>query len=490
MNRISCLAFVCVLSAFQVQADDGKPNILLLVADDLGWKDVGYHDSFIETPNIDQIAKEGIELDRFYVQPTCSPTRSALMTGKSPITLGMYRPASKHALHGVPLDEKLLPQYLAALGYQRFMVGKWHLGMHKREQLPNARGFEHFYGSLTGGIGYWNKVHGGGYDLQRNGATVREEGYITHLLVDEVRTLLAQRDKTRPHLMYVAFQAPHLPNEAPPETIDKYAGKHDNPNRVVHAAMVDELDQAIGDILSMYKEAGMLANTLVFFMSDNGGLVPPGDDPATHSGIQKLGLVLADWFDRPVPGAGFRFIVSNVLDGGSDNSPLPGGKAFMKEGGVRVPAAIWWPGKLEGGKIDSPFTVSDVLPTLLEAIGAPEAIPADLNGLSQWAALNGGVSDAPDYVVSDLIEGFSIYRWPYKLIGAEEPRLYDVIADPLELHNLAAAQPKKVQELTKALDNWAYGEDPGLPSFYDIFFDPDTFGGKEDREPWPDQVID
>jgi len=137
--------------------------------------------------------------------------------------LGIYRPLNKHSELSLPLDEQILPEYFADLGYQRFMVGKWHLGHHTRAMLPNQRGFEHFYGSLTGGIGYWSKVHGGGYDWQRNGETVRDEGYATHLLVDEIRTLIEARDKPRPTFMYAAFQAPHLPNEAPEETIAKYA---------------------------------------------------------------------------------------------------------------------------------------------------------------------------------------------------------------------------------------------------------------------------
>ena len=145
------------------------------------------------------------------------------MTGKVPMRLGIYRPLNKNSELSLPLNEQILPQYLAKVGYQRFMVGKWHLGHYKSAMLPNQRGFEHFYGSLTGGIGYWNKVHGGGYDWQRNGVTVREEGYATHLLVDEVRMLLEARDKNRPNLMYAAFQAPHLPNEAPAETIAKNA---------------------------------------------------------------------------------------------------------------------------------------------------------------------------------------------------------------------------------------------------------------------------
>ena len=212
----------CLASAAWAATE--RPHVLLLVADDLGWNDVGYHGSRIETPNIDRIAGLGIELDRFYAQPTCSPTRAALLTGKSPTRLRIYRPIDKNSERSVPLTEHLLPQYLNALGYQSFAVGKWYLGHHTRAQLPNQRGFAHFYGSLTGGIGYWNKVHGGGYDWQRNGETLHEEGYVTHLLAREVQSLIRARDPARPTFLYVAFQAPHLPNEAPAETIARDTG--------------------------------------------------------------------------------------------------------------------------------------------------------------------------------------------------------------------------------------------------------------------------
>jgi arylsulfatase A-like enzyme len=195
------------------------PNILLILADDLGWNDVGYHGSEIATPNIDRIASTGIELDRFYVQPTCSPTRAALMTGKSPMRLGINRPISKNQQLGLPLEETILPQYLARAGYQSLMVGKWHLGHYTPDQFPQARGFEHFYGQLTGGIGYWDHNHGGGHDWQRNGTTLREAGYSTQLIADEVVRVLAKRDRSRPTFFYVAFNAPQLHNEAPDEIV-------------------------------------------------------------------------------------------------------------------------------------------------------------------------------------------------------------------------------------------------------------------------------
>jgi len=485
---VACSALLLSISAFvtPVNASIEKPHILIILADDLGWNDVGYHGGPINTPNINQLARDGIELNRFYVQPTCSPTRTGLMTGKSPSRLGMTIPLNKNHRGGLPLSEKTLPQYFEALGYQRFMVGKWHLGKASSAYLPMSRGFEHFYGSLTGGIGYWDKVHGGGYDWQRNGKTLRERGYITHLVRDEAINLIANRDKERPLLMYVAFQAPHLPNEAPKASVNRY--RHLEPNRARLAGMVDEMDQAIGAILHAYEQQGMLKNTIVLFASDNGGATPPGNDPDTHTPPQKLALALSSIFGRPIPRfpfPGLEFIATNMLDGGSDNSPLAGRKGEVTEGAVRVPAAIWWPDHLEAGVHQQPITIVDVLPTLLQAVGA--TIPAGLDGRSQLSALQGGSSEHPDYLATGALDGVAFYRWPYKLITATPPILINVLEDPTEQNNLAEHMPGKLAELQTALQQQNASLDKGIQIF-DMLFDPDDFGGEEDREPWPDTV--
>ncbi|MGH0037743.1 MAG: arylsulfatase B [Myxococcota bacterium] len=457
-----------------------RPHILLILADDLGWRDVGYHDSEIETPNIDRIAREGLELDRFYAQPSCSPTRAALMTGKSPVRLGIDRPISKNERTGLPTDETLLPEHLGRLGYRTLMVGKWHLGHYTPDLFPQSRGFEHFYGSLTGGIGYWDHNHGGGHDWQRNGVTLREEGYTTKLVVDEAVRLLDGDDGKRPIFLYAAFHAPHLPAEAPRETIDHYRAIEDESRRV-HAAMVHELDRAIGRLLEAFERRGLLGNTLVLFASDNGGAVRSAF-PAPLTGFIDLAVWL---FGRPLPIAGLELLAVNVDDGGSDNTPLPRGKGSVAEGGSRVPAALWWPGRIEGGTHAGFVTMSDVLPTLLDAVGAPEATPADLDGRSRWAALRGeGESPTPDYVTVGL-EGLALYRAPWKLVDPDAPRLYRLDEDPLEEHDRAAEQPERVAAMVEALRRWPRG--PALDrSFLDILRDPDRFGGPEDREPWAD----
>ena len=482
----SCLVVVILHvlgAAVSAAAADATtpPHILLLLADDLGWNDVGYHGSEIPTPQIDRIAREGIELDRFYVQPTCSPTRAALMTGKSPMRLGINRPISKNQQLGLPLEETLLPQYLARSGYQPLMVGKWHLGHYTPDQFPQARGFEHFYGHVTGGIGYWDHTHGGGYDWQRNGTTIRESGYSTRLIADEAIRVLAARDRSRPTFFYVAFNAPHLPNEAPDEVISSLAAIEDE-NRRVHAGMVSALDFEIGRVLAAFESEGMLENTIVLFSSDNGGLVSKAAPP----GLQKFTDLATRVFGRPLPFTALEFIVSNVNDGGSDNSPLPLGKGRVAEGGSRVPAAIWWPGQLENGIHKGFTTISDVLPTLLDAIGEGDSIPTDLDGRSQWASLRGDAkgSETPDYVTSGFGE-MAIYRAPWKLIDPDSPRLHHIYDDPLEERDVATDHPEIVDALVVAANAWPRGPDSEIPML-EILLDPDLFGGPEDRKPWAD----
>ncbi len=467
--------------------NERPPNVLLIVADDLGWKDVGYHDSEIRTPNIDRIARQGLELDRMYVQPACSPTRAALMTGKSPLRLGVVQPISKHSPHGLPIEETLLPEYFRRAGYQTLMSGKWHLGHHEKRYLPHNRGFDQYYGHVTGGIGYWDHNHGGRHDWQRNGKTVREQGYSTTLITDEGVRLLEQRDRTKPIFLYVAYNAPHLPNEAPDETVAEYSEIED-PLRRIHAAMVDELDTSIGRLLSALDAEGLRENTIIWFVSDNGGL----NIHASPEPMVNLVANLVSIFGRPLPGS-LEFLRHNIQDGASDNAPLRGGKMSIFEGGTRVPGAIWWPGHLEGGSSAAFVSASDILPTLLDAAGLANGIPEDLDGESRWEVLRDPTQseEHPDYVATSPA-GTAIYRGPWKLVKPSSPMpfsdppaaLYRIWDDPTETNDLAAAHPEQVEELAAALEAWPRG--PSVHgSMLKVIWDPDSFGGEELHEqPW------
>jgi arylsulfatase A-like enzyme len=464
------------------------PNIVIILADDMGWRDVGYHGSEIKTPNIDALAAKGVILDRYYAQPSCSPTRAALMTGHSPMRLGVVQPLSKLAPTGLPLSEKLLPQYLKEANYQTFLTGKWHLGGRDKAYLPNARGFDQFYGSVNGGIGYWDHVHGGGLDWQRKGQTLREEGYSTDLIATEAIKLLQGRDRRRPLMLYAAFGAPHLPNEAPEAAIAQYAGIK-NPHRRVHAAMVTQLDLAIGRLVATLKSEGMLDNTIIWFMSDNGGLIasPPPSFTVLGQQIAKMeaaaGTKLTPRF--------MEFLRVNNSEGGSDNLPLKGAKATVYEGGARVPSFVYWQGKLSPQTSSQMITAQDVLPTLMQ--GAGLKVPSRLDGRSMWPAISKAKTlPVSDYVIQaskGLAQDEAYYRYPWKLVridGAPEA-LYNVELDPSEKTDLSQSHLELVKSLSNALTAFPRGTTVQV-SMKQAILDPDFFGGKEDRAPWADTV--
>jgi len=290
-----------------------QPNILILLADDLGWADLGFRGSDIETPNIDRLAREGLTLNRFYAMPICTPTRSALMTARDPMKMGtIYAGFQPWQNGGVSPDEHFMPESFKAAGYQTAMIGKWHLGHTIEPLVPNARGFDHFFGHLNTQIDYFDYTVAGGYDLQENGVSVkREDQYITDVHgAEAVRYIEDLRDPDKPFFLYVPFLAPHSPMQAPKALEDKYKKRLNRPfPKRTYAAMVDSLDQAVGQVLDSLDAQGLTENTLVFFFSDNGGLKAFG----------------------------------------ADNSPYRGGKLETFEGGIRVNAVMRWPGQITAG---------------------------------------------------------------------------------------------------------------------------------------------
>lgn len=466
-----------------VSAPAEQPNIILIVADDMGWRDIGYNHSEIRTPTLDELAQTGVTLNRFYVQPACSPTRAALLTGQSPMRLGVVTPLSKNNPKGLPLSEKTLADRLKAVGYQTALTGKWHLGARDLAYHPNGRGFDHFYGHVTGGIGYYDKVHGGGYDWQRNGKTVREEGYTTTLIAQEAIKVIKQRTPDKPLFLYAAFGAPHLPNEAPESTIESYAAIADK-KRQVHAAMVTEMDTAIGDIYAAVRAEGIEDNTLIWFMSDNGGLL--ADNPVRHLPAPIMSALLPLRMNVDVNPGFIEFALTNLRDGAANNDPFKGGKQSVSEGGVRVPALIHWPQQLDSLEYNHMTTVQDVMPTLLKIAGANEA-QDNFDGRDLWAALNTNrPAPVKEYIVQtrQFSEIEAVYRYPYKLIeNGDEKTLFNLAIDPLENDNIASDLPDVVRDMSNFLANFPRGESVTMP-FQDIVDDIDTFGGVEDRLPW------
>jgi len=463
-----------------------SPNILIILADDLGWNDVSYHGSEIDTPNIDKLISSGIELDRFYVQPTCSPTRAELMTGKSAMRLGITRPISKNQKLGLGLDEKILPQYLKELNYSTYLLGKWHLGSYIPDYFPTRRGFDYFYGYLTGGIGYWDHTHGGGHDWQRNEVGLREDGYVTQLIKNDTLKIINDHDFTNPIFLNVNFGAPHIPNEAPEDSVLKFSYIEDETRRL-HAAMIYEMDNAIGEIIATLKKENVLKNTIVMFASDNGGLTPDVKlNPSFLSIPKKIGICdTKNKFGIKI----FQWICENY-SGGSSNKPLPEGKMSVSEGGIRVPAVIWWPGKLEHSKNENLITMMDVLPTILDLINYK--IEIEVDGKSRVSSLiDNDNSESSKYVVTNIInDKYAVVEMPYKLItSADGDQLYNILEDPSERLNIASENQEIVFELKNTLSQWQFGENRSLP-ILEVFKDPDLFGGEEDRIPWVEKAFE
>src|SRR5262245_5560180 len=224
----------------------GKPNIVYIVADDLGWKDVGFHGSDIKTPNIDRLAATGARLGQFYAQPMCTPSRAALMTGRYPNRYGLQTGVIPSAgKYGLATDEWLLPQALKEAGYQTAIIGKWHLGHADRKYWPRQRGFDYQYGPLLGEIDYFTHSAHGSIDWFRNNQLVREPGYVTALLGKDAARLITDPATRQPLLLYLTFTAPHAPYQAPQEYVDGYRQIAD-PNRRAYAAMITAMDDEIG----------------------------------------------------------------------------------------------------------------------------------------------------------------------------------------------------------------------------------------------------
>ncbi|CAN8011921.1 unnamed protein product, partial [Ixodes pacificus] len=343
------------------------PHIVFILADDLGWDDVSFHGSSqIPTPNIDVLAADGITLHNYYVQPMCTPSRAALMTGLYPIRTGMQHWVIRSPEPwGLPLELKLMPEHLKDLGYSTHLVGKWHLGYFKKEYTPTHRGFDTFYGYYNGYIDYYSHVNEykshAGLDF-RNGEEPfhNDTGqYATTLFTDRAISIIEQHNQTKPLFLYLSHLAPHgatqdEPLQAPDENVDKfdYIGEED---RTIYAGMVDALDVSVGRVVEALSRAGMLENSIVAFSSDNGA----------------------------VP-FGFR---SNR----GFNWPLRGIKASVWEGGVRVPGFVWSPLLRKSARLSTQMMhITDWLPTLYAAAGGNTKNLGQLDGHNMWEALSRG----------------------------------------------------------------------------------------------------
>ncbi len=422
-----------------------RPNILFILADDLGSHDVGWRGGAIKTPVLDQLAIGGARLEQFYVQPVCSPTRAALLTGRYPmrhgLQMGVVRP---WAQYGLPLDERTLPQALREAGYTTGIFGKWHLGHFQPEYLPTRRGFDRQYGHYNGALHYFEHTRDGGFDWHRDDKVCRDEGYSTFLIADEAAKFIREHDGKKPFFAYVPFNAVHAPLQVPEKYKEPYAGLP--ANRRTYAGMIAAMDEAIGRIIAAVGARGWRTNTLVIFSSDNGG---------------------------PNPGK----LTSNGL--------LRAGKGTIYEGGVKTCAFANWPGHIRSNStVNAPLHIADWYPTLLNLAGASRQQKLPPDGRDAWPTITAGAPSPHEVILLNATPNKGALRMgDWKLVvngGAAEDadgepgdttpaapmkpaakakgesvELFNLADDPSEKSNLAEANPGRVRDLRARYDAFA-----------------------------------
>ncbi len=453
-SRAIFFAALFALPSGQVRgaSERGKgPNVVVIMADDQGYGDVGWHGNpVLATPNLDALAREGVELSRFYVSPVCAPTRASLLTGRY-----NYRTRVVDTFQGRAMmdpEEVTLAEHLSSAGYRCGIFGKWHLG-DNYPMRPVDQGFHESLVHRGGGIGQPSDPPGGSsyFDpiLTRNGALEKTKGYCSDVYTDAaLRFIDANRE--RPFLLYLAFNAPPVPLVAPQGALEHYlkrdlasvtppwgdpavprARELETTARVY--AMIANIDENVGRLMERLKALGLDENTLVLFLTDN------GPQQARY------------------------------------NAGLRGLKGGVFEGGIRVPCVWRWPGRLDRGKrIDLPAAHIDVVPTVLEACGVAVPAGAALDGRSVWSMLTGRAGRLPDrpYFVQwhrgDVPQSgraCAVVTERWKLLqpqgvpeGPFEPAakwlLFDILDDPTEMRDLAAEQPERVQSLLRLYDAW------------------------------------
>ncbi len=416
-----------------------KPDILIIVSDDHGYADTGFNGcKDIATPNLDSLAQTGVRLSNGYVScPYCSPTRAGLLTGRYQQRFGHeFNPGAADSENiGLPLSETTLADRLKAAGYVTGIVGKWHLGGVPKFH-PQRRGFDEFFGFLGGAHPYFP---GQGAPIYRGTEGVVEKDYLTDAFAREAVSFV-ERHKKEPFFLYLAFNAVHTPMHADDKRIGRFASIKDESRRK-YAAMLTALDEGVGKVLEALRASGLEQDTLIVFLSDNGGPTMRG-----------------------------------TTINGSRNDPLRGSKRTTLEGGIRVPFVVRWKGSLpEGSVYEQPVIQLDVLPTVLAAAGLKTDTDWRLDGVNLLPHLKGEKSGPPhDALYWRLGQQTAVRRGDWKLVrydqtvdlaGARsdarsepkvtQPRLYNLEQDVGERADLAAAHPEKVKELQGLWNSWA-----------------------------------
>ena len=420
------------------------PNFLVIVADDLGWADVSFHGGKVPTPNLDKLAREGVELDQHYVAPVCSPTRTALLSGRYWSRFGVTTPQNERAY---PWDTVTLPRALKSVGYDTCLTGKWHLGS-LPEQGPNHFGFDHSYGSLAGGVSPWNHRYKQGpfsVTWHRNEKLIEEEGHVTDLIAAEATKWIESRGDA-PFFLYVPFTAVHLPLKEPSEWVARVPAAITGDVARHYAACVMHMDDAVGRIVTALEKKGRRENTILVFTSDNGGSTVENNDlhyPDDHCPNGKLT---------------------------GNNQPLRGQKGSVYEGGTRVPTLFSWPAKLKPGTFNGVAQITDWMPTLCAITAAGPAQDLRWDGINLWPQLSGAEPVKPRaiYTVGPGFNARAVRHGDWKLIlsrksaakkgdapANETTELYDLATDASETADLSAKMPDKVGALRAKMDDLA-----------------------------------
>ena len=435
VGRLLALTLATLAVGAPRAAAGETPNVVVLYSDDAGYADFGFQPNCTAemrdlTPNVDTLARDGSRFNAAYMSGcVCSPSRAGLMTGRYQQRFGFDNNLPPGVQSGLDLGETFGAKRLRTLGYRTGLIGKWHLG-YPPAYHPNERGFDLFHGLLQGSRSYY-PIENPSADrvIQRNGAPLPEEGYVTDRLGDAACRFLeehagehAGEHGEEPFFLFVSFTAPHGPLQ-PRKGDAKRIAHIPNPKRRRYAGLVVALDDNVGKVLDCLKRNDLEENTLVLFTNDNGGQT-------------KTGAV---------------------------NTPLKGRKGQLSEGGIRVPWAIRWPGRVEPGSVvDDPVIALDILPTVVEAAG--ESVPADwkLDGRSFLPLLTGETDAPPERALfwrqhgSAGARAMRLGRWKlhHDRKSGAAPALYDLDADIGEERDLAADQPDRVRSMLAELDSW------------------------------------
>ncbi|MEX2234477.1 MAG: sulfatase-like hydrolase/transferase [Cyclobacteriaceae bacterium] len=398
----------------------------MILADDLGWADVGNDSSRIDTPNLNRLMKEGMRLTGFYSSASmCSPARAALLTGRYPHSVGMPDLASPAVRNNVPilsLDHTAItiPEALKSYNYRSMLAGKWHLG-HQAANWPRTHGFDEFWGSLIGTPGYYDAK-----ETYHNEKPVKVDGYFTdHITGTAVEFIRGQTGN--PFFLYVAYNAPHYPLEAPAALVYKYRTRFPHDGLfAIYAAMIERMDAGIGEILHELDSLGLSQNTLVVFCSDNG----PSAEPRTYG------------------------LAGAKISAG----PLRDHKFSTHEGGIRVPFVARWPGKIPAGETrNDPAIMMDLMPTFLEACGIKPAKEHVMHGVSILPLLQNKPFERKSALHWEDQYNMAVRKGNWKLVHqyfSAKPYLYNLAGDMREQNDLAEKNPKVVAELLAAHDAW------------------------------------